>query len=44
LLLRAVLLAHPPQTQTQTQQGGFVDNNANLTTAAKVKEMKDDAG
>jgi uncharacterized protein YdeI (BOF family) len=24
---------HP--AQTQTQQGGFVDNNANLTTAAK---------
>jgi uncharacterized protein (TIGR00156 family) len=34
----------PRTTQTQTQQGGFVDNNANLTTAAKVKEMKDDAG
>ena len=31
------------QTQTQTQQGGFVDNNANLTTAAKVKDLKDDA-
>lgn len=31
------------QMQTQTQQGGFVDNNANLTTAAKVKEMKDDS-
>ncbi|MCP5978196.1 NirD/YgiW/YdeI family stress tolerance protein, partial [Klebsiella pneumoniae] len=31
------------QTQTQTQQGGFVDNNANLTTAAKVKDMKDDS-
>ncbi len=27
----------------QTQQGGFVDNNANLTTAVKVKEMKDDS-
>ena len=32
------------QNQTQTQQGGFVDNNANLTTAAKVKDLKDDAG
>ena len=31
------------QTQTQTQQGGFVDNNDNLTTAAKVKDLKDDA-
>ena len=31
------------QTQTQTQAGGFVDNNANLTTAAKVKDLKDDA-
>lgn len=31
------------QTQTQTQQGGFVDNNANLTTTAKVKDLKDDA-
>ncbi|MBD4635661.1 NirD/YgiW/YdeI family stress tolerance protein, partial [Xanthomonas citri pv. citri] len=31
------------QNQTQTQQGGFVDNNANLTTAAKVKDLKDDA-
>ncbi|MBS3047399.1 YgiW/YdeI family stress tolerance OB fold protein [Enterobacter mori] len=30
-------------TQTQTLQGGFVDNNANLTTAAKVKDLKDDA-
>lgn len=30
-------------SQTQTQQGGFVDNNANLTTAAKVKDLKDDA-
>ena len=30
-------------TQTQSQQGGFVDNNANLTTAAKVKDMKDDS-
>ena len=29
-------------TQTQTQQGGFVDNDANLTTAQKVKDMKDD--
>lgn len=29
--------------QTQTQQGGFVDNNANLTTAAKVKDQKDDS-
>ena len=35
--------ATPAQTQTQTQQGGFVDNNANLTTAAKVKDLKDDA-
>ena len=31
------------QTQTQTQAGGFVDNDANLTTAVKVKEMKDDS-
>ena len=31
------------QTQTQTQQGGFVDNDANLTTAAKVKDQKDDS-
>src|SRR6478609_7153491 len=30
-------------TQTQTQQGGFVDNDANLTTAAKVKDLKDDS-
>ena len=29
--------------QTQTQQGGFVDNDANLTTAAKVKDLKDDS-
>lgn len=29
--------------QTQTQQGGFVDNDANLTTAAKVKDQKDDS-
>jgi uncharacterized protein (TIGR00156 family) len=29
--------------QTQTQRGGFVDNNANLTTAAKVKDQKDDS-
>ena len=29
--------------QTQTQQGGFVDYNANLTTAAKVKDQKDDS-
>ena len=29
--------------QPQTQQGGFVDNNANLTTAAKVKDQKDDS-
>ena len=35
--------ATPAQTQTQTQQGGFVDNNANLTTAVKVKEMQDDS-
>ena len=28
---------------TQTQQGGFVDNDANLTTAAKVKDQKDDS-
>jgi uncharacterized protein YdeI (BOF family) len=38
--LRPVRHANPDATQ----QGGFVDNNANLTTAAKVKEMKDDAG
>jgi uncharacterized protein (TIGR00156 family) len=31
------------QTQTQTQQGGFVDNDANLTTALKVKDQKDDS-
>lgn len=31
------------QTQIQTQTGGFVDNDANLTTAVKVKEMKDDS-
>ncbi len=31
------------QSQTQTQQGGFVDNNASLTTAAKVKDLKDDS-
>lgn len=30
-------------TQTQNQQGGFVDNDANLTTAAKVKDLKDDS-
>lgn len=30
-------------TQTQSQQGGFADHNANLTTAQKVKEMKDDS-
>ncbi|ABP62087.1 YgiW/YdeI family stress tolerance OB fold protein [Lelliottia amnigena] len=35
--------ATPVQTQTQTQQGGFVDNDANLTTAAKVKDQKDDS-
>ena len=35
--------ATPAQTQTQTQQGGFVDNDANLTTAAKVKDQKDDS-
>ncbi|MCI1897100.1 MAG: YgiW/YdeI family stress tolerance OB fold protein [Enterobacter sp.] len=37
--------ATPAQTQTQaqTQQGGFVDTNANLTTAAKVKDQKDDS-
>ncbi|MBL5885012.1 YgiW/YdeI family stress tolerance OB fold protein [Lelliottia aquatilis] len=29
--------------QTQTQQGGFVDNDGNLTTAAKVKDQKDDS-
>ena len=29
--------------KTQTQQGGFIDNDANLTTALKVKEMKDDS-
>lgn len=29
------------QTQTQTGQGGFVDANASLTTAAKVKDLKD---
>lgn len=31
------------QTQSQPAQGGFVDNDANLTTAAKVKDLKDDA-
>lgn len=35
--------ATPAQTQTQTQQGGFVDKDANLTTALKVKDMKDDS-
>lgn len=30
-------------SQTPAQSGGFVDANANLTTAAKVKEMKDDS-
>ncbi|RAU36507.1 YgiW/YdeI family stress tolerance OB fold protein [Enterobacter sp. RIT418] len=27
---------------TQTQQGGFVDNDANLTTAVKAKDLPDD--
>ncbi len=31
------------QTQNQTQQGGFVDANASLTTAAKAKDLKDDS-
>jgi len=31
------------QTQTQSQQGGFVDANASLTTAAKAKDLKDDS-
>lgn len=31
------------QTQTQTGQGGFVDANASLTTAAKVKDLKDNS-
>lgn len=35
--------AAPAQTQTETQKGGFVDNDANLTTAAKVKDLKDDS-
>lgn len=30
-------------SQTSAQAGGFVDANANLTTAAKVKEMNDDS-
>ncbi|QXB21370.1 YgiW/YdeI family stress tolerance OB fold protein [Lelliottia amnigena] len=33
----------PSATPAQTQQGGFVDNDANLTTAAKVKDQKDDS-
>ena len=31
------------ESQPQTRQGGFVDHDANLTTAQKVKEMKDDS-
>lgn len=44
MLHRADLTAPlPAQTQTQTQAGGFVDNDANLTNAVKVKDMKDDS-
>jgi len=35
--------ATPSQTQNQTQQGGFVDNNVSPTTAAKAKDLKDDS-
>lgn len=35
--------ATQPQTQNQTQQGGFVDKNATPTTAAKAKDLKDDS-
>ena len=28
------------QTQTQTQAGGFVDNDANLTTAVSMKRLR----
>lgn len=32
-----------PTTQSTTQQGGFVDANANLTTAVKAKDLKDNS-
>lgn len=35
--------ATQPQTQNQTQQGGFVDNSVSPTTAAKAKDLKDDS-